>query len=221
MILNARVLPALFLAERDDGQIALTMDGLASWPPTCEHWATMAHLAAPRALRLRPSCGAATLALTLTLALVAACGTAPPLDPERATASSQLPETATSTEGDEPRSGTAAVSYATAGDACTTGFACSIDATLSLRCEGGMMVVHGLCRGPKHCRANERGVRCDQTVAEIDDACDGDDAACSVDGINLLVCRDGRRKLKSACTTGCEVQRKMGLVMCVGTGVTP
>lgn len=107
------------------------------------------------------------------------------------------------------------------GDACASGFACSADGMACLRCDGEKLVEHGLCRGPRHCQSGERGVRCDQTIAEMGDACDGDDAACSLDGINLLVCRDRRRMLKSACTTGCEVQRRMGLVTCHGTDITP
>lgn len=81
------------------------------------------------------------------------------------------------------------------------------------------MVVQGLCRGAHHCQDQEGMVRCDQSIADIGDACDSRGAACSLDGINLLECRNGRRTLRSACTGGCEVQRKR--VQCVGTDLPP
>jgi hypothetical protein len=80
------------------------------------------------------------------------------------------------------------------------------------------MVQHGLCRGPRHCEVDERGTQCDQSVAEIGDPCT-DGATCSLDGLNLLICRDGRLTLKSACTTGCEIHRKR--VECHGTDIAP
>ncbi len=104
------------------------------------------------------------------------------------------------------------------GGQCVAGFACSGDHMTFLRCEEGTMVVQGLCRGAHHCQVQEGLVRCDQSIADIGDACDGSGAACSLDGINLLECRNGRRTLKSACTGGCEVHRKS--VQCVGTDIT-
>ncbi len=80
------------------------------------------------------------------------------------------------------------------------------------------MVVHDLCRGAHHCEADERGARCDRSIADIGDACEGG-AACSLDGLNMLVCHDGHLTLKSACTAGCEIHRKR--VECHGTDIGP
>jgi hypothetical protein len=92
---------------------------------------------------------------------------------------------------------------------CTTGRNC-----------GGEMTFVSNCRGPRGCRIAGGTTLCDQSIADIGDACTGDGAACSLDGLNLLVCRDGRCTLKSACTAGCEASSRKRL-SCHGEGVTP
>jgi hypothetical protein len=156
-------------------------------------------------LRARVACCAAALAL------VASC----------APSSTAAPTAVTTTDPAFAATpiGVTTTAFAEAGDRCRAAFACSSDGMTFLRCDGGRMVVHGLCRGERHCEAGERVARCDQSIAEMGDACD-DGASCSVDGLNMLVCRDGRRVLKSACTTGCEVQRKMKTLSCYGTGIS-
>jgi hypothetical protein len=157
-----------------------------------------------RAPRARvPRCAAA-------LALAASCAPGPAAAPsDGATSSFEFPTTPT---------GGATISVAEAGDPCGATVACSADGTSFLRCEAGRMVVQGVCRGQRRCEANGRVARCDQSIAELGDTCDGG-ASCSLDGLNMLACRDGRRVLKSACTTGCEVQRKMKAVSCYGTAL--
>jgi hypothetical protein len=114
----------------------------------------------------------------------------------------------------------AVTAVAKAGDRCIARFACAPDHMTFLRCDGEKMVVQGLCRGPHGCEIDTRGARCDQSVAEIGDPCEGDGAACSVDGFNMVVCRSGRWTLKSACTSGCEVSRRMKTVSCYGQDVS-
>lgn len=109
---------------------------------------------------------------------------------------------------------------AATGDRCEAPFACSADHTLFLRCDGQGRTFVSKCRGPRGCRVKDDAVLCDQSIAEIGDACTGDSAACALDGLNLLVCRDGRFTLKSACTAGCEADTRKRL-SCHGVGVTP
>jgi len=109
---------------------------------------------------------------------------------------------------------------AASGGRCEAEFACSPDRTMALRCDGDAMALFSRCRGPRGCRVGENGVLCDQSIAEIGDACTGDGAACALDGLNLLVCRGGRFTLKSACTAGCEAESRRR-VSCHGEAVTP
>ncbi|APR87229.1 hypothetical protein A7982_12578 [Minicystis rosea] len=82
------------------------------------------------------------------------------------------------------------------------------------------MKLVSLCRGSRGCQSEDGTVSCDQSIAEIGDACTGDGAACALDGINLLVCSGGRFTLKSACTAGCAVDTRKRL-SCHGVGVMP
>ncbi|MFO0758141.1 MAG: hypothetical protein U0359_16720 [Byssovorax sp.] len=106
------------------------------------------------------------------------------------------------------------------GDRCATTFACSADGRTFLRCDGGQMTFVSRCRGPRGCRIDAAMIHCDQTIAEIGDACTGTGAACALDGLNLLECRGGRFTLRSACTGGCEAGGRKR-ISCYGEGLPP
>jgi hypothetical protein len=86
--------------------------------------------------------------------------------------------------------------------------ACSGDKKAMLQCKHGVMTEVAKCRGAKGCEvgASSTTPTCDTTIAQIGDACDKDDqAACSVDGKQLLRCRSHVMTASQDCKTTCTV----------------
>lgn len=91
-------------------------------------------------------------------------------------------------------------------------YACSADSTAQLVCTDRKWVLSRDCRGPNKCKPEGLYVKCDQTIAEVGDTCDGDAAACSVDQKSVLECADKKYAVKQKCDTSCEIQDR--LVQC-------
>lgn len=93
-------------------------------------------------------------------------------------------------------------SVAAAGERCTSaGAACSVDHASMLRCTNGRFAVVSACRGPAQCHVEPslltggEDVQCDLSRAVAGDPCTAGNEgnhACSVDGTQWLVCRQGR-----------------------------
>lgn len=102
-------------------------------------------------------------------------------------------------------------SIAEPGDACgAEGAACSVDRKQMLDCKDGKFTLRSHCRGPEGCKDAGDTLTCDQSLAEVGDACDQDDAACRADGKALLECKDG----KFAVTRDCRCTVDGGSVGC-------
>ena len=69
-----------------------------------------------------------------------------------------------------------------------------------------------LPRPPTSARPKDPYVKCDQTVAEVGDACENKAAACSVDGKSVLECAEKKFAAKQKCDTECEIKDR--LVQC-------
>ncbi len=71
-------------------------------------------------------------------------------------------------------------------------YACAPDRKSSLVCKGGKFEASTLCRGPKGCAVAPGAIQCDDTVAEVGDACEKkaneDHFACSLDAKSVLKC---------------------------------
>jgi hypothetical protein len=83
-----------------------------------------------------------------------------------------------------------------AGDPCRDRdeVTCARDAKSALACTAGRLTTRTTCRGPRGCAIDDaRKLRCDDSIAEPDDACDLDgQAACSSDGTAELRCVAGK-----------------------------
>jgi len=90
-------------------------------------------------------------------------------------------------------------------------FACTMDKRSFLQCSKKKWTPVGACRGPKGCAVDTKHVKCDSTVAKLDDAClkdDEGDHACAEDKKTALVCRAGKFILAGKCggARGCKVK---------------
>jgi hypothetical protein len=94
-------------------------------------------------------------------------------------------------------------SSAAPGDGCMgedDEYACTADNKHLLACKGGKFEPYLECRGKTGCSISGRAFSCDATVAEKGDVCKTPSAtACSVDGKQLLTCRDGKFALQRYC----------------------
>jgi hypothetical protein len=99
-------------------------------------------------------------------------------------------------------------SVATDGEPCSKDgtSACSVDGTVMLVCKDGKLGKSRECRGAKKCDAAGDKVVCDSSLAMVGDPCEAG-GACSVDGKQLLECKDGKMALGSECSGdgGCKV----------------
>ncbi len=77
--------------------------------------------------------------------------------------------------------------------------ACATDKKTLLTCRGGRFVKRADCRGPLGCGYVGRDVACDSTLGEPGDACEGQGAACTVDGSKKVSCKNGRLVLTATC----------------------
>lgn len=83
---------------------------------------------------------------------------------------------------------------------------CSVDGKVRLRCERGVWRADLPCRGPGGCVHSGRFVDCDDSVAELGDACEPGAYSCSVDRTSMLLCRGGKYTEAERCAPGrCEV----------------
>jgi hypothetical protein len=108
------------------------------------------------------------------------------------------------------------------GDGCmmtvNENYACSTDHKKELICKDGKFVTVRTCKGVKACNITGNVIDCDDTVAEVGDACveEAGDAnyACSVDKKLEIVCKGGKFEESNICrgAKGCVVQGQM--VMC-------
>lgn len=102
-------------------------------------------------------------------------------------------------------------------------YACTSDKQRVLRCKDKKMVAYNACRGPNGCVIKEEPVEhkiefeCDDTVAQVGDACDTEgNPACSVDKANLLQCKSGTFQQHRACA-GCSYDSHSERFFCGGT----
>ena len=99
------------------------------------------------------------------------------------------------------------VSANAAGDVCSKDddgkASCTATAKERVECAEGKYRVLP-CRGAGACKHEDGGVACDTSIAEPGDACDAPppgrgNHACSVDGKNLLACRNGEFVVEQGC----------------------
>jgi hypothetical protein len=100
---------------------------------------------------------------------------------------------------------------ATVGEACEKNVvACNTDGKTFLRCREGKLAEERLCRGPKGCSESSAGeVLCDDSVAELGDACDDGRFVCSGDHRSVLLCLAGKYAPYHTCRgeRPCETKR--------------
>lgn len=97
--------------------------------------------------------------------------------------------------------------------------ACSSDGKAMILCNDGK-ITHTQCRGPKGCERDGTDLFCDLSVAKEGDACEGNGAACSLDGKAMLKCVNGKSTLVSHCRgTPCRIENKQ--VLCDGSIAEP
>ncbi len=99
-------------------------------------------------------------------------------------------------------------SVADVGMPCATegSAACSGDKAVLLKCKSGSMSEDAKCRGAKACDATTGVPKCDTTIAQAGDTCGNEDeAACSVDGKQLLRCRSHVMAATQTCKGACKV----------------
>lgn len=92
-------------------------------------------------------------------------------------------------------------SKAAAGDACEGEWAsCSKDGKQFLECKANKLTVTSLCNGPRGCYpSGARELRCDTSKSNPGDMCSGEAASCSMDGKEMLRCRDGKFAADAPC----------------------
>jgi len=85
--------------------------------------------------------------------------------------------------------------------------ACMADGKTHLSCKGGKNVDPVTCHGAHGCALVEAGmIYCDRSLAEAGEPCVTDKApACSVDGTQMLACKDGAYATVRACRTSCKI----------------
>ncbi len=93
---------------------------------------------------------------------------------------------------------------AAAGSSCTQAnegnVACAPDAKSELVCKGGKMGTLSLCKGMHGCRQQGDKIDCDNSLADVGDDCEGEDAACSMDKKAMLACKGGKFVKTKACS---------------------
>jgi hypothetical protein len=96
-------------------------------------------------------------------------------------------------------------------------YACTSDKTYALRCVDNKMKKLNSCRGAKGCRVVELPAEkkiefiCDDSLAQVDDACDEDgEHACSMDKKAIYVCKGAKFTMLKACEgpKGCSFDDK-------------
>ncbi len=100
------------------------------------------------------------------------------------------------------------------GDACSHdgNYTCATDLSAQLVCKERKWEMSNPCRGPAKCKTEGPYVKCDQTFAQIGDACEDKAAACSVDNKEVLECAEKKFASKQKCETECEIKDR--LVQC-------
>ena len=103
-----------------------------------------------------------------------------------------------------------------AGDPCSTddegAAACLGGGKGMIVCEKGKYASRP-CRGPGGCKEAVK-VDCDESAAEIGDACSGGGYKCSVDHKSLLQCKDGKAVLDEKCPEGQSCKEQGNQVGC-------
>ncbi|MFZ5892784.1 MAG: hypothetical protein ACOY0T_17120 [Myxococcota bacterium] len=99
-------------------------------------------------------------------------------------------------------------SKAVAGEACEGEWAaCSKDSKQFLECKGNKLTATSSCGGPRGCYpSGARELRCDTSRSNPGDMCSGENASCSMDGKEMLRCRDGKFVADAPCRgpSGCR-----------------
>lgn len=86
------------------------------------------------------------------------------------------------------------------GSDCKTEGEAQCDGKGALVCSKGTWM-HTECRGPAACTVSGSTINCDQSVAELDDACAQEGGyACSTDASKLLICKAGKFTQDEVCT---------------------
>ena len=81
---------------------------------------------------------------------------------------------------------------------------CALDGKSLLRCKKEKYVVEGTCKGPDGCKSSGGNFRCDDSKADVGDACHVENNfACTFDGKALLACHDHTFKLDRPCKKSC------------------
>jgi hypothetical protein len=91
-------------------------------------------------------------------------------------------------------------------------YACTMDKKAYLQCEKRTWKLAGSCRGQNGCQVNTKHVKCDSSVARLDDPCmkdDEGDHACADDKKTSLVCRGAKFVLAGKCggPQGCRLKQ--------------
>jgi hypothetical protein len=113
------------------------------------------------------------------------------------------------------------------GDAChfDDDYACTTDKQLVLRCKDKKMLAYNACRGPNGCVIKEEPVEhkiefdCDDSVAQIGDACDTEsEEACTADKKSLLICKTAKFVAHKTCSgpQGCVYEPRGDRYFCDG-----
>lgn len=111
-----------------------------------------------------------------------------------------------------------------AGDTCTSsseGAAqCSADNKSLVMCKGGKFMVVA-CRGPAACKVEGNTSKCDNSIAEEGEPCDGAGFACKVDGSALLKCEGGKTVVNEKCEGGAKCKIEGDKAGCMGGEAAP
>jgi hypothetical protein len=93
-------------------------------------------------------------------------------------------------------------SFASTGEFCDTedNVTCSLDKHAQLRCERGQWRLDATCRGAEGCVAAGDTVKCDDTIAVLEDRCAKEGThTCNVEHTGVLVCKGKAFVLAEAC----------------------
>lgn len=106
-------------------------------------------------------------------------------------------------------------SIAEANDVCNLAgdFVCQGDKKSMLECQKNRWVVAQSCLGERGCVTDAKKVVCDNSIANLGDACrEEDDYACAPDKASALVCRQGKFVVATNCKgkKGCRVSGDKG-----------
>ncbi len=84
--------------------------------------------------------------------------------------------------------------------------ACSVDGKQMLKCKSTKMATFLNCRGAHGCRKEGEKINCDDSLAQVGDACvDDDDPACSMDKKALMKCKSHKMVESKKCKGGCAI----------------